>query len=126
MQTAREGYYVAEGRERVRRAMRMTTHKVDHDFLLGDTVKYYTDPEAKHRPGWGGPAVVVAVKKDLLLVRNGAGYFRRHPHHVRPHVPGLGSEDHKSTTGLGVSGAAVEALKKKKDEDGLGVLEDRT
>ena len=64
LQTAREGYYVAEGRERVRRAMRMTTRKVDHDFLLGDTVEYYTDPEAKHRPGWRGPAVVVAVEKD--------------------------------------------------------------
>ena len=95
LQTAREGYYVAEGRERVRRAMRMTTRKVDHDFLLGDTVEYYTDPEAKHQPGWRVPAVRVAVKKDLLLVRHRAGYFRRHPHHVRPHVPGLNSEDHK-------------------------------
>ena len=82
LQTAREGYYVAEGRERVRRAMRMTTRKVDHDFLLGDTVEYYTDPQAKHRPGWRGPAVVVAVEKDLLLIRHGAGYFCRHPHHV--------------------------------------------
>ena len=51
LQTAHEGYYVADGRERVRRAMRMTTPKVDHDFLLGDTVEYCTDPEAKHRQG---------------------------------------------------------------------------
>ena len=39
LQTASEGYYVAEGRERVRRAMRMSTRKVDHPFLLGDTVE---------------------------------------------------------------------------------------
>ena len=82
MQTTREGYYVAEGKERVRRVLGMTTRKVDHDFLLSDTVEYHTDPEAKHRPGWRGPAVVFAVEKDLLLVRHGAGYFRRHPHHV--------------------------------------------
>ena len=69
---------------------------------------------------------MVAVKKDLLLVHHGAGYFRRHPHHVRPNVPGLGSGDHKSATSLGVPGAAVAAPEKKKDEDGLGVLEDRS
>ena len=69
---------------------------------------------------------MVVVKKDLLLVRHGARCFWRHPHHVRPHVPGLGSEDHESATGLGVPGAAVAAPEKKKDEDGLGVLEDRS
>ena len=104
----------------------MTTRKVDHDFLLGDTVKYYTDPGGKHRPGWRGPAVVVAVKKDLVLVRHGSGYFRRHPHHVRPHVPGLGREDHKWVTSLGVPGAAVAAPEEEKDEDGLRVLEERS
>ena len=62
--------------------MRMTSRKVEHDFLLGNTVEYYTDPEAKHLPGWRGQAVVVAVGKDLLLICHGAGYFRRHPHHV--------------------------------------------
>ena len=113
LQTAPEGYYVVEGRETMRRAMRMSTRKVDHDFLLGDTVGYYTDPEAKHRPGWRGPAVVFAIEKDLLLIRHGAGYFRRHPHHVRPHVPGLGSEEHKSAR-LGVPGAAFAAPEKKK------------
>ena len=105
--------------------MKMTTRKVDHDFFLGDTVEYYTDPEAKHRPGWRGPAVVVAIKKALLLIRHGAGYFRRHSHHVRPHVPGLGSEDHKSASSI-VPGAAFAAPEKKKDEDGLGASEDRS
>ena len=49
-----------------------------------------------------------------------------HPHHVRPHVPGLSSEDHKSTTNLDVTGAAVAAPEKKKDKDGLRALEDRS
>ena len=39
LQTAREGYCVAEGKERVRRALRMSTCKVDHEFLIGNMVE---------------------------------------------------------------------------------------
>ena len=103
----------------------MTTGKVNHDFLLRNAVGYYTDPEEKHPPGWRGPAVVVAVKKDPLLVRHGAGYFRRHPHHIRPHVPGVGSENCNSTTNLDILGAAVAALEKEKDCRVLGSVSGR-
>ena len=52
LQTPREGFCVAEGKERVRRALRMSTRKVYPEFMLGDTVEYFMDHEAKHRPGW--------------------------------------------------------------------------
>ena len=35
LQTTREGYYVAQDKGRVQRAQRMTTCKVNHEFLLG-------------------------------------------------------------------------------------------
>ena len=131
LQTVCEGYYVSKGKERVRRALRMSTHKVDHDFLLGDTLEYYTKPEAKHRPGWQGPAVVVAVEKYLLLVRHIAGYFRRHSHHVRLHIPGPGSEDNKLTsdkraTHSNVQCTAIAAPEKNKDEDKVDKMEDNS
>ena len=131
LQTAREGYYVAECKGRVRRALRMSTRKVDHGFMLGDTVEYYTDPEAKNRPGWRGPAAVVVVEKDLLLFRHGAGFFRRHPHHDRLHIPGLGSEGHMLTSDeraahSNVPCPAITAPEKKKDEDKVDKMKDRS
>ena len=62
---------------------------------MGALVDYYTEPSDKHAARWRGPATIVALERDLVLVRHGAGYFRRHPHHVRLRMPGTGEEDAK-------------------------------
>ena len=62
---------------------------------MGALVDYYTEPSDKHAARWRGPATIVALERDLVLVRHGAGYFRRHPHHVRLRMPDTGDEDAK-------------------------------
>ena len=74
---------------------------------------------------------MVAVEKELVLVHHRAGYFWRHPHQVRLHIPGLGSEDHKLTSEERASHsivpcAAIAAPEKKKDEDKVEKMDDRT
>ena len=67
---------------------------------MGALVEYYTEPSDKHAAKWTGPATIIALERDLVLVRHGAGYFRRHPHHVRLRVPGTGEEDAKEAQGV--------------------------
>ena len=67
---------------------------------MGALFDYYTKPSDKHEAKWRGPATVVALERDLVLVRQWAGYFRRHPHHVRLRVPGTGEEDAKGAQGV--------------------------
>ena len=52
-------------------------------------------PRTSMRPNGGVPQPLLPSKGTWCLVRHEAGYFRRHPHHVRLRVPGTGEEDAK-------------------------------
>ena len=91
---------------------------------MGAMVDYYTEPSDKHAARWRGPATIVALERDLVVVRHGAGYFRRHPHHVRLRMPGTGEEDAKGAqdvrdTVLVSPAPPLGALGKKKEDEGL-------
>ena len=57
--------------------------RLPDDLVLGDVVLYYTEEMNKSAQPWKGPATVVAVERDVFLVRQGSAYYRRHPHHLR-------------------------------------------
>ena len=91
---------------------------------MGALVDYYTEPSDKHAARWRGPATIVALERDLVLVRHGAGYFRRHPHHVRLRMPGTGEGDAKGAQDVSDTipvppAPPLGAPGSKKEEEGL-------
>ena len=70
IQQTREGYHVAEALERVSRAARMATRTQEQELTMGALVDYYTEPSEKHAAKWRGPATIVALERDLVLVRH--------------------------------------------------------
>ena len=79
----REEYYKVEGIERLKRAGDKVVRRLPDDLVLGDVVLYYTEKMNKSVQPWKGPATVVAVERDVILVRHVSAYYRRHPHHLR-------------------------------------------
>ena len=53
----------------------MATRTRKQELTMGALVDYYTEPSDKHAARWRGPATIVALERDLVLVRHGAGYF---------------------------------------------------
>ena len=82
LQTMREDYYKAEGMERLKGAGNKVARRVPDDLVLGDVVVHYMEEIDKSVQPWKGPATVVAVERDVIIVRHGSAYYRRHPHRL--------------------------------------------
>ena len=79
MQEARKAFMSSESSEKIARALRhnVSSYK-DAIFVSGDNV-YYKRRDSKK---WKGPAKVIGVDGQQILVKHGSFYYRCHPSHV--------------------------------------------
>ena len=79
LHAARKSFIQAESSERVRRALKSKVRTYcDVNFEMGDKVLY----KRQNYKGWKGPAKVIGIDNQMILIRHGGIMYRCHPCHL--------------------------------------------
>ena len=79
LQVARKNFIQAESSERIRRALKSKVRSYSDEVYENGEKVYY---RRKNFKGWKGPAVVIGVDHQMVLVRHGGIMYRCHPCHL--------------------------------------------